>query len=137
MVRGGGLAIYVRCDVESFEVSDEVLSNTRSKQKKCNVKSNDEIILVGSVYKAAYADGELNFEINRCISHAIFLCISSSSKSLLVAGKNFLILPVLFPTLGTNIQDLVVTSDPARVFRGAHGSPLGFTEKDGLHATLT
>ncbi|RNA04466.1 RNA-directed DNA polymerase from mobile element jockey-like, partial [Brachionus plicatilis] len=38
---------------------------------------------------------------------------------------------------GNNILDLVITSDPARVFRVALGPLLGFTEKDGLHATLS
>ncbi len=40
-VRGGGVAIYVRSDLESFEVSDGTLSNTRSEQVWCFVKVNN------------------------------------------------------------------------------------------------
>ncbi len=65
MARGGGLAIYVHCDVESFEVSEAVLSNTRSEQVWCYVKTKDETILVECIYRPLNADGELNFEINR------------------------------------------------------------------------
>ena len=65
MARGGGVAIYVRRDVESFEVSEAVLSNTRSEQVWCNVKTKDETVLVGCIYRPPNADGELDQVANK------------------------------------------------------------------------
>ncbi|RMZ94836.1 hypothetical protein BpHYR1_041313 [Brachionus plicatilis] len=45
----GGVAIYVHSDLESFEVSDEAFSNTRSEQVWCDVKVNEVTIMVGCV----------------------------------------------------------------------------------------
>ncbi|RNA16289.1 RNA-directed DNA polymerase from mobile element jockey-like [Brachionus plicatilis] len=169
VVRGGGVAIFVPSDVESFEVNDVALCNTRSEQVWCNVKVNEELILVGCVYRPPYADCELNLEINKSIGFATHLRSSAPPKSLLVAGdfnfpdinwkyeggfctnkgrpssleflntmsKNFLTQHVFDPTFKHNILDLVVTNDPARVFRITHDPPLGSTDKDCLHATLT
>ncbi len=168
-VRGGGVAIFVRSDVESFEVSEAALCSTRSEQVWCKVKVNDELILVGCVYRPPFADCEINLEINKSIGYASHLCSSAPSKSLLVAGdfnypdinwnheggfcankgrpssleflntmaKNFLTQHVLEPTFKNNTLDLVVTNDPARVFRVVHGPPLGSSDKDCLHATLS
>jgi len=85
-VRGGGVAIYVRSDLESFEVSDGTLSNTRSEQVWCFVKVNEETILVGCVYRPPLADGGISHEISKSIGYASHLCKADSSKHLLVAG---------------------------------------------------
>ena len=168
-IRGGGVAIYVRRDLMCFDVSDAALSDTKSEQVWCNIKVNDESIIVGCIYRPPFADCEINSEINRSIGYASHLCSSSSSRSLLVAGdfnfpdiswsqdggfctnkgrpssleflnslgKNFLTQHVLEPTFKSNILDLVITNDPCRVFRVSHGPPLGSTDKDYLHATLS
>ncbi len=61
----------------------------------------------------------------------------SSLEFLNTLSKNYLSQHVIEPTFRNNILDLIVTSDSARVFRVAHGPPLGLSENDGLHAPLT
>ncbi|RNA05190.1 RNA-directed DNA polymerase from mobile element jockey-like [Brachionus plicatilis] len=57
-----------------------------NEQVWCNIKVNDESIIVGCIYRPPFADCEINSEINRSIGYASHLCSSSSSKSFLVAG---------------------------------------------------
>ena len=77
-VRGGGFAIYVRSDLESFEFSDGTLSNTRSEQVWCFVKVNKETILVGCVYRPPLADGGISHEISKSIDYVSHLCKADS-----------------------------------------------------------
>ncbi len=86
IVRGGGVAIYVRCDLESFDVCDMSLCNTRSEQVWCRVKLNKETLLIGCIYRPPFADSEINFEISKSIGYASHLCSTTSSKNLIVAG---------------------------------------------------
>ncbi|RNA04012.1 RNA-directed DNA polymerase from mobile element jockey-like, partial [Brachionus plicatilis] len=51
-------------------------------------------------------------------------------------NKNYLTQHVLEPTFKDNILDLVLTDDPARIFRVSHGPPLGLTEKNCLHSSI-
>jgi hypothetical protein len=168
-VRGGGVAIYVRNDIESFEAAEAKLQNFRSDQVWCKIKIGKELILVGCVYRPPFSDTDINNEINKSIGYASKLCSSNNSHSLLVAGdfnypdilwhhaggicknkgrpsslefidnnnKNYLTQHVLEPTFQDNTLDLVITDDPARVYSIQHGPPLGATEKDHLHSTLT
>ena len=168
-VRGGGVAIYVRNDVDSYEVNDDQLNELRSEQIWCKIKTAKDMILVGCVYRPPFADCELNIEINKTIGYASHLCSSKSLNSLVVAGdlnfpdilwhqaggfcinkgrpsslefletmnKNYLTQHVLEPTFKNNTLDLVITDDPARIFRVRQGPPIGSTEKDCLHNTLT
>ncbi len=80
-IRGGGVANYVRRDLMCFDVSDAALCETRSEQVWCNIKVNDESIIVGCIYRPPFADCETNSEINRYIGYASHLWSSSSSKS--------------------------------------------------------
>ncbi|RMZ95536.1 hypothetical protein BpHYR1_001516, partial [Brachionus plicatilis] len=50
---------------------------------------------------------------------------------------NFLTQHVLEPTFKSNILDLIVTDDPGRIFSIINGPPLGYTDKNCLHATLS
>jgi len=61
----------------------------------------------------------------------------SSLEFLNTLSKNFLTQHVLEPTFKSNTLDLIVTDDPGRIFSIIHGPPLGSTDKDCLHATLS
>jgi len=61
----------------------------------------------------------------------------SSLEFLNTLSKNFLTQHVLEPTFKSNTLDLVITDDPSRIFSITHGPPLGSTDKDRLHATLS
>ena len=61
----------------------------------------------------------------------------SSLEFLDCMHRNYLTQHVLEPTFKGNTLDLILTDDPARIFRVLSGPPLGSSEKDCLHSSLT
>jgi len=169
ITRGGGVAIYVRKDIESYDIGEHQLMNLRSEQVWCRIKVGEESVIVGCVYRPPLSDCGINLEICESISFASSMCSSNSASSLLVAGdfnfpdilwyqfgglcknkgrpsslefldcmhRNYLTQHVLEPTFKGNTLDLILTDDPARIFRVRSGPPLGSSEKDCLHSSLT
>lgn len=69
-VIGGGVATYVRNDVDAFEVCDFGLVDRNVEQIWCKLCIGSESILVGCIYRPPYASHETNKEINDVINRA-------------------------------------------------------------------
>ena len=168
IVRGGGIAIYVRSDINAFEVNDDCLS-TDAELVWCNIICSNESILCGCVYRPPQASYETNCEITKAIGRAKHLIDSKKYSSVIIAGdfnhsdiewfdyggicqnkgrpsslnmldclnSNSLNQLVLRPTFESKVLDLVIVDDPSRCFQIEHGPPLGCTNKNRLHCTLT
>ena len=61
----------------------------------------------------------------------------SSLKFLDAINSCFLIQHVLEPTFGENILDLVMSEEPSRIFTINQNPPIGSSEKNRLHNTLS
>ncbi len=48
---GGGVAIYVRKDIESYDIGEHQLMNLRSEQVWCRIKIGEELVIVGCAYR--------------------------------------------------------------------------------------
>ena len=168
-VRGGGVAIYIRDDICSLEVSDNILSKSSIEGIWCSIKIGTDLILLGCIYRPPHSAREVNIEIFKSLTRAKHLQDSKKYTGLLVAGdlnfsdidwnndggvcrnngrsssleflncidSNFLIQNVHQPTYHKNTLDLVITDDPTRIFEIIIGPPLGSTDKNKLHNTLT
>ena len=167
--RGGGVAIYVRSDLRSYEAIDSKITNKDIEHVWCTVKTDNETILVGCIYRPPYSLRETNLKINKIIGGAKILRDRKKYTGLLIVGDfnhpdiswineggicykkarpsslefldtindSSLVQCVLEPTFSNNTLDLVLTDDPSRIFAVDIGPPLGASNKNKLHSTLT
>ena len=86
VVRGGGVAIYVRNDLRAFDITDEILNFNYGEMIWCRVQTDNESIIVGCMYRPPHAQRETNVEIIRAIGRAKSLCDKKIFGSLIIAG---------------------------------------------------
>ena len=84
--RGGGVAIYVRGDLVSVEVSNEELKGGLVEQVWCGVTVGSDRILVGCVYRPPGSDIGVDEGIIRAIKEAKVLIRSGKFDMMLIAG---------------------------------------------------
>ena len=85
-IKGVGVAVYVRNDIESFEIIEKGFDNLQSEQIWCRVVIARESILIGCIYRPNDTSTEINNEINRCLSLASKLVSKKKYNGLIVAG---------------------------------------------------
>ena len=164
-VRGGGVAIYIRSDLEALEVN---FAGVISEQIWCQIHLGQHKLLVACIYRPPFAERAISQNINQTIFEAKQLVDRNNYSNMLIMGDfnysdikwnelggsfngngrptsiefiellnlNFLSQKVLEPTFVNNIIDLVITDDPNRIFTIKVGAPLSFTNKNRLHHTL-
>ncbi|XP_065642130.1 uncharacterized protein LOC136073821 [Hydra vulgaris] len=164
-IRGGGVAIYVRKDIHSFECefSDELISE----QIWCQILIGNDILLIGCIYRQPFTKYESNLQINKSIKRARALIDNGKFTSVLIVGDFnytdirwsdlggkckkgkqsskiflktiddcFLSQFVTKPTFINNTLDLVLSEDPDRIHNITIGPPLGCTQKNYFHNSL-
>ena len=85
-VVGGGVAIYVRDDLEASEVSEDGLVQTTGEEIWCKVKTGVDSILIGCIYRPPYSNHETAEEIFNNIALAKKLVENKKYTGLLIAG---------------------------------------------------
>ena len=84
--RGGGVAIYIRDDVESFLVSVEALSNCEIEQVWCGLTFGSDCLLVGCIYRPPGLNSIGDEALFRTLREAKKLTGTRKFSSILVAG---------------------------------------------------
>ena len=85
-VVGGGVAIYVRNDLEAFEVCEVDLAGVISEQIWCSVTVGADSLLLGCIYRPPYSSHETSEEIFKAMVLAKKLVDEKMYTSLLIAG---------------------------------------------------
>ena len=80
---GGGVAIYIRKDLKSFEV---MLPGVESEQVWCQIHVGNTKFLIGCVYRPLLCRIEISDNINQCLRSAKSLVDSRVFNSMLVMG---------------------------------------------------
>ncbi|CAF0917391.1 unnamed protein product [Brachionus calyciflorus] len=84
---GGGVIIYVKSSIESYEVTDLCLDNTNEvEQVWCKVVTGIDKILIVCIYRPPNSSRELSTKINNLIRKANHLVGSKFYTSLLIFG---------------------------------------------------
>lgn len=85
-VIGGGVAIYVRKDLNAYEVDDFGLVNSNCEQVWCKILAGNEVLLIGCIYRPPYSSKEINDEIMYAIKKAKDSVNKGKYTKLLIAG---------------------------------------------------
>lgn len=72
-IRGGGVAIYVRMDVESIDIYEGGLSDVVGEQIWCKIVVGSESLLLGCIYRPPFSNFEVMEEICSSIKKKIRL----------------------------------------------------------------
>ena len=85
-VRGGGVAIYIRNDLKSYEVNDSALSNPNCEQIWCHLSVGKDSVLIGCIYRPPFSSRETNVDIIKSINRAKKLKDLKQYNGLIIAG---------------------------------------------------
>lgn len=77
---GGGVAIYVRNDIDAYEANDFCFSQRCTEQAWCYIHIGTEKVLLGCIYRPPYASRETNMEINHTITRARMMIDKKNSQ---------------------------------------------------------
>ncbi|XP_065645807.1 uncharacterized protein LOC136076261 [Hydra vulgaris] len=163
--RGGGVAIYVRKDIHSYEC--EFSDKQMGEQIWCQVSIGNDVLLIGCIYRQPFTLYESDLQINKSIKRAKALIDNGKFTSVLLVGDFnhsdiswcnlgekckygkqssqifldtindcFLSQFVTEPTFINNTLDLVLSDDPDRIYNVTIGPPLGCTQKNHFHNSL-
>lgn len=83
---GGGVCIYIKDSLTSFEVKSVLSEHGRAEQLWCGIKRGGDSVLVGCVYRPPKACSEINSEIWSSIVKAREKVEVGEFKSILVCG---------------------------------------------------
>ena len=133
--KGGGVLLYVHTSLTSIECTDLNMCKNESVWCKISTGANSsDDLYVGAVYRSPNADvAEIDdlFSVIKCVSskHVVIMgdlnypginwnnleCDDTGNQFLNIVQDAFLFQHVLVPTRGTNILDLVLTSEESMV----------------------
>ena len=68
--RGGGVVAYIRADLTSLEVTDNILSSKEIEQSWCSIKTENESILIGCIYRPPNSTNVTSNRINISLRRA-------------------------------------------------------------------
>jgi hypothetical protein len=163
--RGGGVVVYIKEDLCSYEVK---LLDLSSEQVWCGIDLGCSKLLIGCLYRPPFSDRATNLNINDAINAASKLIEEKKYTDLLIMGdlnhsdivwsnaggtfkgagrassvefletinNNYLSQYVLDPTFGNKILDLVISNKDNNIFNVNVGPPLSCSNKNALHSTL-
>ncbi len=83
--RGGGVAIYVRDDLNSSEAPG-LSSTLHSEQVWCSVRIGKENLLLGCLYRPPHSDRNVNLTLNSSIDSAADLVSKGTYTGLMIVG---------------------------------------------------
>ena len=84
--RGGGVAVYIRNDIVSNEITDKTLTSNKIEQIWCNIKTNRDSILIGCIYRPPTSDNEYNKSLDKILSRAKSLRDKNRYSGTLIVG---------------------------------------------------
>ncbi len=84
--RGGGVAIYVRDDLQSAEAPGFSSQNCPSEQVWCTIRINKENILLGCLYRPPHSNRNANLILNSSIDKAAEFVNKGTYTGMLIAG---------------------------------------------------
>ncbi|XP_065651291.1 uncharacterized protein LOC136079480 [Hydra vulgaris] len=123
----GGVAIYIKRDLVVNEVSDrhlrEILNNSNSEQIWCEIKIDNEIVLIGCVYRPPLSN--IN-DINKTIISAK-QAVDRKAYSCMLLAEQLVDFSTFEASIGKakNILDLNITDLSTRVINLSSSLPLG------------
>ena len=85
-VIGGGVAIYIRNDINSFSIEEPSLTSSSCEQIWCTIRVGTEKILLGCIYRPPSAQYECSQSIIHSLKIATKLIYQNKYSSLLVSG---------------------------------------------------
>ena len=116
MIRGGGVAIYVRSYITALETTDPILTDIKTEHVWCSVKIGSDSILVGCIYRPPSSNADTNEAINNIIKRAHSLVQSGKFDGMMISG-DFNFSDMTWDLQGANFKSPSGFS-PSREFKG-------------------
>ena len=101
--RGGGVVLYIKNYLDSFEVENVTIKNPKSENIWCSIRIGKENILIGCIYRPPYSKREINLEINKTIKKANKMIQEKKYTALMVCG-DFNFSDIVWDNLGGTLK---------------------------------